>query len=111
MKSQLANNPQDRELINKKFEVEDKSFLSNQKVAEGWKLWEQKDFEGAKNLFNDAINLNTNNSGAYFGRGLVYDDLKQYERAIQDLNKAIELNPNNTVAKNNREACLKAMGK
>ena len=93
MKSQLANNPQDRELINKKFEVEDKIFLSNQKVAEGWKLWEQKDFEGAKNLFNDAINL------------------KQYERAIQDLNKAIELNPNNTVAKNNREACLKAMGK
>lgn len=34
-----------------------------------------------------------------------------YSGAIKLHNEAIELNPNHTNAKNNREACLKAMGK
>lgn len=111
LKRQLANNPQDKEEITKKFADEDKIFLSNQKVAEGWKLWEQKNFDAAKNIFNEAVQLNPNNAGAYFGRGTAYGNIIQYKRAIQDFNKAIQLNPNLTQAKNNRELCLKALGK
>ena len=39
---------------------------------------------------------------AYTNRGVAYNDLKQYERAISDYNKAIELNPNFALAYNNR---------
>ena len=146
LKRQLANNPNDREQITKKFEAEDKIFLSNQKVDEGWKLWNQKDFNGAKNVFDEAVKLNPDNAQAYFGRGTSYNSLEQYELGIQDLSKAIEINPNihsnaynnrgwtyycmknyqqaikdfekaleitpnHAKAKNNREACLKAMNK
>lgn len=94
LKRQLAANPQDTEQIAKKFADEDKIFLSNQKVAEGWKLWDKKDFNGAVKLFDEAIELNPNNAEAWGGRGTAYYNLKQYDRAIQDYNTAIELNPN-----------------
>lgn len=51
LKRQLANNPQDKEQIIKKFEVEDKIFLSNQKVDEGWKLWEKKRLQRSQKSF------------------------------------------------------------
>ena len=102
LKRQLANNPNDREQITKKFEAEDKIFLSNQKVEEGWNLWEKKDFNGAKNLFDEAVQLNPDNTQAYLGRGTSYASLKQNERAIQEFDKAIQLNPNYAMAYNNR---------
>ena len=102
LKRQLANNPHNKERITKKFEVEDKIFLSNQKVDEGWKLWEKKDFKGAKNLFDEAVSLNPNNSHAYCGRGTSYAFLNQYERAIKDFDKSIQLNPNLANAYGNR---------
>ena len=113
LKRQLAQSTtkEEKERITNEFAAEDKIFLSNKKVAEGWKLWEQKNFDAAKNIFNEAVQLNPNNVGAYFGRGTAYGNIIQYERAIQDFNKAIQLNPNLTQAKNNRELCLKALGK
>lgn len=102
LKRQLANNLQDKEQIIKKFEVEDKIFLSNQKVDEGWKLWEKKDFNGAKNLFDEAVQLNYDNARAWYGLGTTYNSLKQYEQSIQYLNKSIQLNPNNDYAYYNR---------
>lgn len=102
LKRQLATNPQDKERITKEFADADKIFLSNQKVDEGWKLWSKKDFNGAAKLFDEAIQLNPNNSEAWRGRGTAYTELKQNEQAIQDFNKAIELNPNHDMAYNNR---------
>ena len=102
LKRQLANNPNDREQITKKFETEDKIFLSNQKVEEGWKLFSKGDYNGAKNLFDEAVQLNSDNAQAYYGRGTSYGELKQNERAIQDFSKAIQLNPNLEEAYYNR---------
>ncbi|MBR4151809.1 MAG: tetratricopeptide repeat protein [Selenomonadaceae bacterium] len=112
LKRQLAAKPQDREQITKKFEAEDKIFLSNQKVADGWKLWEQKDFNGAKNLFDEAVKLNPDNAGAYYGRGTACNGLKQYEQAIKYFDKAIELklNPNLSYAYNNRGNAYSDLG-
>ena len=103
LKRLLANNPQDKERITQAFAAEDKIFLSNQKVGEGWKLWEKKDFNGAEKLFDEAIELNPNNEEAWRGRGVVYaDGSNQHERAIQAFNKAIEINPNYANAYFNR---------
>ena len=102
LKRQLAANPQDREQITKKFEAEDKIFLSNQKVEEATKLWDKKDFTGAISLCNEALDLNPNNELAYSRRGTAYNGLKQRERAITDYNKAIQVNPNYDKAYNNR---------
>ena len=96
LKRQLAQSTTDeeRERITNEFANEDKIFLANQKVEEGWKLYVQKDFNGALRLFGEAVQLNPDNAGAYFGRGTTYNDLRQYEQGIQDLSKALELNPN-----------------
>ena len=91
LKRQLANNPQDREQITKKFEVEDKIFLSNQKVEEGWKLYSNGDYNGAIKLYSEAIELNSYNTNAYNNRGWIYYLLKDYMQAISDATKAIEL--------------------
>ena len=102
LKRQLANNPNDREQITKKLEVEDKIFLSNQKIEEATRLREQGKYEDAIKLCNEAIELNPNNYLAYLRRGNFYYRQKQYERAIQDFDKAIQLNPNYSIAYNNR---------
>lgn len=104
-----AKTEQDKEKITERFANEDKKFLSNQKVDEGWRLWEKKDFNGAKNLFNEAIQLNPDNSQAYSGRGTAYVDLRQYEQSIQDLTKAIQLNLNSDYVYNNRGAAYNGL--
>ena len=92
LKRQLADakSAETKAQLTQKFEAEDKVFLSNQKLDEGWKLWYQKDFKSAVKLFDEAIQLNPNNARAWYGRGTAYGDLKQHEQAIQDLNKALE---------------------
>ena len=110
LKRQLANTPQDKEQITKKFADEDKIFLSNQKVDEAWKLYNKGDYSGAIKLHNEAIELNPDNSLAYYGRGTAYNGLKQYERAIQDYDKAIQLNPNYDKAYNNRGNAYYGLG-
>ena len=110
LKRQLANNPQDTERITQEFADADKIFLSNQKSDEGWKLWEQKDFNGAIKLFDEAIELNPQNAQAWYRRSSAYHLLKQYNLAIKDCDKAIELNPNYYDAyflRYNAHACLK----
>ena len=89
-----AKTEADKERITQEFAAEDRKFLSNQKTDEGWKIYGNKDFNGAKNLFNEAINLNSDNAEAWFGLGNACMHLGQYERAIIDFNRAIKLNPN-----------------
>ena len=93
-----AKTEADKERITQEFAAEDKKFLSNQKVDEAWKFYGQKDFNGAKNLFDEAINLNPDNAQAWFGRGTAYGSMKKYEQSIQDFDRAIELMPNFTNA-------------
>lgn len=44
-------------------------------------------------LLSKAINLNSKYSFAYFVRGLTYEQLHQYQLALNDYNQAISLNP------------------
>lgn len=92
LKRQLANKPQDTEKISEQFAVENKAFLSNQKLSEASKLFYNGDFKGAINLCAQAIELNVSNAVAYSIRGAIYYRLNDFNSAIADYNKAIELN-------------------
>jgi lipoprotein NlpI len=52
-----------------------------------------KNFNGAVDDFNQAIEIDPLNVNAYAYRGLVKDYLKNYDDAIADCSKAIELDP------------------
>jgi len=56
--------------------------------------YDLKDYVGAIQDYNKAIELNPKDALAYNGRGLAKEGLQDYRWAIQDYNKAIELNPN-----------------
>ena len=80
----------------------DNKILAEQKNDEGWRAWDNKNFEQALKLFDEAVKLNSNNCRGYCGRGTAYSDLQNYEQAIKDFNQAIKINPNYSLAYNNR---------
>ncbi len=104
LKAQLAQaqSESERQQIAQSFASEENKFMSNQNVEAAWELESDDNFNGAIELFDEAIRLNPNNALAYFGRGTVYSELKQHERALADFNKSIELDANYTDAYNNR---------
>ena len=104
LKAQLAQAQSDseRQQIAQNFATEEDKFMSNQKVEAAWELESNENLDGAIELFDEAIQLNPNNALAYYGRGTVYSELKQHERALGDFNKSIELDANYTDAYNNR---------
>ena len=53
-----------------------------------------KDYYGAISDYTESIELNPNESSAYFYRGVSKALLKDYSGAISDYSKAIELTPN-----------------
>ena len=101
----------EKERLTQEFVNEDNKFLSNQKVDDARKLYSQNDYSGAVKLFDEAIQLNSNNSEAWRGRGTAYSHMEQYERAMQDFDKALELNPNDGLAQLLRKFCLEDMSK
>ncbi len=91
-----------RAQLKKDFEQVDNEFLSNQKVEEGTRLAYQDKHDEAIKLYTEAIELNPNNTAAYFARAGIYHarsilnktDAKKFRTlAINDLNKAIEIKP------------------
>ena len=66
------------------------------------KLIEEKHFEEAIKLCDEAIEKDDKDEDAYFQKASCYFELKDYNTAIENLNKIIELNPNNEKAYFNR---------
>ena len=106
LKEKLLNTqtPPNEEKITEMFVKEDKNFLANQKVEEGWKLYLNKKYREAAEIFNAAAELNPENFQAYLGRGTALSEIGQSQQALEDLNKAAELNPNFAVTYLNRGA-------
>ena len=104
LKAQLARaqSENERQQIAQSFATEEDKFLSNQKVEAAWELEAVEDFDGAIELFDEAIELNPNNALAYFGRGTVYVGQKNFDAALKDFDAAIKLNPNDADTYNNR---------
>ena len=104
LEKQLAekNSSQNKQQILNEIAEIDKDTLYAQKIEESWQAHNNKNFEKALKLFEEAINLNPNDYQGYFGRGTAYDSLKNYRQAISDFTQAIKLNPNFSMTYNNR---------
>ena len=102
LKSQSADNPDDKELLAKKFSETDKVFLSHQKLHEALKLYNKDDYKGTIRLCNEAIRLNPTYNFSYNNRALALMGLEQYEQAIEDFGMSIQLHPACFNAYNNR---------
>ena len=68
------------------------------------------DLDRAKIHFDNAIQLDTKFTQAYFGRSAVYMENEQWELALQDISKVIELTPTDAEAFNQRGLIYFRMG-
>ena len=92
-KLSAAETKQEQKKISAQFAVEDKIFLSNQKMEESMKFYSAGDLKSTSLFCTQAIELNSDNALAYSMRGIIFYLLKDYNGAISDLNRAIQLNP------------------
>ena len=70
---------------------EDDAYM--QKIDECTQLLIQKKYNDVVNICNDLIQSNPNRWNAYERRGFAYKDMRQFDKALEDVNKAIELAP------------------
>ena len=81
-----------------------KAFASQQTEAKEWfnKAYDVNSLILKIEYYTKAIELNPEYTYAYYNRGIAYNDLGQYQKAIDDYTKAIELNPEYADAYGNR---------
>ena len=65
---------------------------ANACIEKGQNAYKKKEFQNAINYYNKAIELNPNNSHAYYNRGVAKSALLDNAGAKIDYNKAFELN-------------------
>lgn len=74
-------------------------------TEEGKKFIEQKKYNEAIVKFNKSIELNVNDTAAYFYRGLANIELANYKVALLDFNKVLILDPTNKQTYFQRGVC------
>ncbi len=96
LKSKLAAgvSPKQKEVIIQDFQQQDKIFIFNYKLEEGWKFYSDENYQDAVQSFTEAINSNPRNADGYFGRGTAYNELHENQKALEDFDKSIEIAPN-----------------
>ena len=113
LKAQLAasnNNSKVAEKVKAEISGADKLFMSNLRVDEGDKLYDNKDLTNALKKYSEAIELNPKNSAAYAGRGNILIDQKNYKSALSDLNQAITLDSSQAYIFNYRACAYIELG-
>ena len=61
--------------------------------------------------FTSAIEIDPTNLRAYFGRGVVYEEIEDHEKAMKDFDRVLELSPNYPAALVNRAVVYLNTGK
>ena len=87
-----------REQITLEINSADQKLSANQKVLDAHNLIIAGEYPKAIEILNEAIQLDSKNSMAYFQRACAYAKLNQAKPMIEDLNIVIELEPQNSMA-------------
>ena len=59
-------------------------------------------FKDAKDTYDKILNLNPDEPATLTNRGVTYDELGRYDKALADYNRSLELEPDDSVALTNR---------
>jgi tetratricopeptide (TPR) repeat protein len=59
---------------------------------------QENNLNDAQDLYNQVLKINPNHSGAYHNLGVIFDNLKKYQKAKECYEKVIEINPNHSGA-------------
>lgn len=70
---------------------------SDRLFAKGQRLMEKDHLEEAIRLFEAAVILNPNSSGAFLQLGLAQSQIGQYDEAVESIGRAINIRPSNPV--------------
>ena len=97
----LQNSTEDVEQIKLKLASVNDRILAEQKIEEGNKLFDKKNYQGAISKYTEALKLNPNSSAAYYNRANVYQTLQNYSKAVEDYDNAITFSGSNLEAYNN----------
>ena len=98
--------PNTRQIVNEQNRAlaEEAPVERNTFAAQEWfeRAYKAEKPEEKIRLYTRAIELDSKFAFAYNNRGVIYANLKQYERAIEDYDQTIKLNPELVEAYNNR---------
>ena len=61
-----------------------KSMEAQQNINKGYEALKNKNYKVALNSYNEALERQPENEGAYYGIGVAYSELKQYEKSIEN---------------------------
>ena len=81
--------------LEKIFELEPTKYTAQAYYVYAWNLFDKGQNSEALPYVNKAIELNPNDSSYYATRANIYDNLNQFENAMDDCNKSIKLNAQN----------------
>lgn len=102
------------EKIQEKIEISEKATYAAARKAEISKLFaealNEKDHRKQIELYTKITNLNPNLVAVYNNRGNAYDEIGEYDKALDDMNKAIELNSNDAEVYCNRGIVYENLG-
>ena len=110
LKLAQATDQTQREQITIEINSADQKLSANQKVLDAHNLIVGGEYSQAIEILNEAIQLDSKNSMAYFQRACAYAKLNQAKPMLADLNIVIELDPQNSMAYFDRGLAYQALG-
>ena len=88
----LNNSSENVEKIKFKLVDMNSRILAEQKLEEGNKFYNQKNYQAAIEKYTESLKINPNRGATYYNRALCYEFLKNYQQAIKDYEEAITFN-------------------
>ena len=88
----LNNSSENVEKLKFKLVDMNSRILAEEKLAEGNKFFDKKDYQAAIEKYTESLKINPNRGATYYNRALCYEILKNYQQAIKDYEEAITFN-------------------